>query len=80
MHLQPVYQHWTATLNGSADRLFSNGLTLPSGSGMTDEQFGLVDSAIKEMTDVRGRLRPSEACNRLLWPPQFCLSPSRSRL
>ena len=47
MHQQPVHAQWTATLNGSADRLFANGLTLPSGSGMTDAEFDLVADAIR---------------------------------
>ncbi len=32
MHLQPVFAGRPATLNGSAERLFEHGLTLPSGS------------------------------------------------
>jgi len=42
MHLQPVYDGAPAVLNGVSDRLFDLGLCLPSGSGMSDEQFEFV--------------------------------------
>ncbi|MGO1636931.1 DegT/DnrJ/EryC1/StrS family aminotransferase [Ancrocorticia populi] len=48
MHAQPVFAGVPATLNGSADYLFQHGLTLPSGSGLTDEQVGFITSAIGE--------------------------------
>jgi dTDP-4-amino-4,6-dideoxygalactose transaminase len=47
MHLQPVHAGWPATLNGSAELLFEQGLTLPSGSAMTDEQFERVADVIE---------------------------------
>lgn len=44
MHLQPVLIDAPRTVTGAAESLFSLGLTLPSGSGMTDEQFdGVVE-------------------------------------
>lgn len=49
MHLQPVFSGFQATLDGTADLLFSRGLTLPSGSAMTDEQFALIESGIGEV-------------------------------
>lgn len=39
MHLQPVYQGYAGYLNGVSERLFRNGLCLPSGSGMTEEEW-----------------------------------------
>ncbi len=45
MHLQPVYAEHSATLDGTAEHVFNLGLTLPSGSGMSEAQFG-------EVTDV----------------------------
>ncbi len=47
LHLQPVFGGLGATLNGSAERLFHRGITLPSGSGMTSEEFGAVESALR---------------------------------
>jgi dTDP-4-amino-4,6-dideoxygalactose transaminase len=46
MHLQPVFADAPATLTGVAERLFRNGLTLPSGSSLSDDEFGFVEEAI----------------------------------
>lgn len=48
MHLQPVFQSAPRLTNGTSEWLFSNGLTLPSGSAMTDNQFERVISALDE--------------------------------
>ena len=37
MHLQPVFSNFPAYLNGTSEELFAEGLCLPSGSNMTDE-------------------------------------------
>jgi dTDP-4-amino-4,6-dideoxygalactose transaminase len=39
MHLQPVFRDRKAYVTGVSERLFSKGLSLPSGSALTDEQF-----------------------------------------
>jgi len=39
MHQQPVFASSTNYLNGVSDKLFENGLCLPSGSNLTDEEF-----------------------------------------
>lgn len=46
MHLQPVYADASRTVNGTAERLFRTGITLPSGSALTDEQFERVEQAL----------------------------------
>lgn len=46
MHLQPVFSGHRAYLNGSSQRLFERGLTLPSGSGISDEDFARVIDSI----------------------------------
>ncbi len=46
MHLQPVYQAFAGTLDGTAERLFETGLTLPSGSALGDETFASIERAI----------------------------------
>lgn len=46
LHQQPVFAKCGATLNGSADAIFANGLTLPSGSGLTEAEFTRVERAI----------------------------------
>ena len=47
MHRQPVFLATPAKANGASETLFSHGLTLPSGSGLTDEQRQKVRSAIE---------------------------------
>jgi dTDP-4-amino-4,6-dideoxygalactose transaminase len=39
MHQQPVFSSSKNYLNGVSDKLFENGLCLPSGSNLTDEEF-----------------------------------------
>jgi dTDP-4-amino-4,6-dideoxygalactose transaminase len=39
MHQQPVFAGSKSYLNGVSDNLFENGLCLPSGSNLTDEEF-----------------------------------------
>ena len=53
MHAQPVFQRFPATLNGSADRLFEQGLTLPSGSALTDHDMAFILSVISEFVGER---------------------------
>lgn len=54
MHLQPAYREETSVLNGVSDRLFADGLCLPSGSGMTDSQFERVLQSIDEVVSANG--------------------------
>lgn len=46
MHLQPVSAGASGALDGTSEKLFHQGLTLPSGSAMTDEQFDRVLATI----------------------------------
>jgi dTDP-4-amino-4,6-dideoxygalactose transaminase len=39
MHLQPVFVSSKSYLNGVSDKLFENGLCLPSGSNLTEDEF-----------------------------------------
>lgn len=47
MHLQPVYAHAPAYANGTSERFFRTGLSLPSGSALDDEQFDRVQHRIQ---------------------------------
>jgi dTDP-4-amino-4,6-dideoxygalactose transaminase len=47
MHLQPVFAELPSLINGNAEWLFDHGLTLPSGSGMSDGEFARVVDAIR---------------------------------
>lgn len=51
MHLQPVSAGLHGTLDGTAERLFATGLTLPSGSGMSDSEFARVESVLASVVD-----------------------------
>ena len=46
MHLQPVFAGATSRLSGVSDRLFADGLCLPSGSSMTADDQGRVIDAV----------------------------------
>lgn len=46
MHLQPVYQDARAFVDGTSERLFTNGLSLPSGSVLSESEFDRVRAAI----------------------------------
>jgi dTDP-4-amino-4,6-dideoxygalactose transaminase len=48
MHLQPVFKDYPVYENGTSERLFNQGLCLPSGSSLTDEEKSTVIQAIKE--------------------------------
>jgi dTDP-4-amino-4,6-dideoxygalactose transaminase len=46
MHLQPVFADARAVVDGTSERLFRTGLSLPSGSVLASEQVARVDAAI----------------------------------
>lgn len=48
MHLQPVFSGAAAVLSGYAEKAFAAGVCLPSGSGMTDDQFAHVMRTFEE--------------------------------
>jgi len=48
MHLQPVYQGATAYVNGISEKLFKNGLCLPSGTALTDSDLDQICSIIEQ--------------------------------
>ncbi|QPR31430.1 DegT/DnrJ/EryC1/StrS aminotransferase family protein [Corynebacterium amycolatum] len=49
MHLQPVYEGARATINGTAESLFSRGITLPSGPALDDDDVARVIGVLKEV-------------------------------
>ncbi|MDG4766077.1 aminotransferase class I/II-fold pyridoxal phosphate-dependent enzyme [Solwaraspora sp. WMMD406] len=57
MHRQPVFATAHRMLTGAADRLFANGLALPSGSALGDEQMSRVLAAIHRFVDGDRALR-----------------------
>lgn len=53
MHLQPVFADAPAAVTGVAERFFRTGITLPSGSALSDEQMRRVQSLIREFLAER---------------------------
>lgn len=53
MHAQPVFAGRRGVINGASDTLFARGLTLPSGSALTQAQRDRVESRIAAFLDGR---------------------------
>jgi dTDP-4-amino-4,6-dideoxygalactose transaminase len=53
MHLQPVFETNPALVNGYAQQLFETGLTLPSGSSLSEEEVDRVLVRIREFLGSR---------------------------
>ncbi|MGI5952731.1 MAG: DegT/DnrJ/EryC1/StrS family aminotransferase, partial [Brooklawnia sp.] len=51
MHLQPVYAEAPAFVDGTSQRLFESGLSLPSGSVLGPNQIGRVTAAIESFLE-----------------------------
>lgn len=49
MHLQPVSEDLSGVLDGTSERLFAQGLTLPAGSAMTGVEFSRIEDSIREV-------------------------------
>lgn len=48
MHLQPVFQKYPKYINGVSDKLFNNGLCLPSGSNLSENELKRIENVIKK--------------------------------
>jgi dTDP-4-amino-4,6-dideoxygalactose transaminase len=46
MHQQPIFTIAKSYLNGTSDKLFENGLCLPSGSNLTEQEFDRIFKAL----------------------------------
>ncbi|SFS00243.1 dTDP-4-amino-4,6-dideoxygalactose transaminase [Agrococcus baldri] len=53
MHLQPVFAGARTFLNGNSEQLFSNGLTLPSGSALSPTQLRRVMDSLTLFVEAR---------------------------
>jgi dTDP-4-amino-4,6-dideoxygalactose transaminase len=57
MHMQPVFAASRSVVNGSSQRLFENGLTLPSGSALTSSDIERVLAAVRTFLCARATAR-----------------------
>nr|WP_306254568.1 DegT/DnrJ/EryC1/StrS family aminotransferase [Ornithinimicrobium cryptoxanthini] len=55
MHLQPVFGSARSFIKGTAEHLFANGLTLPSGAGLLDEEIDRVIKHVRQSLTGAGR-------------------------
>lgn len=53
MHQQPVFATSKNYLNGVSDKLFENGLCLPSGSNLTDEEFDRIFNCLDSIFKIK---------------------------
>ena len=53
MHLQPVHQELRSFSDGTSERLFQTGISLPSGSALKQEEIERIESAIQEFLGSR---------------------------
>ena len=53
MHLQPVFAHDRALVTGVSERLFDTGITLPSGSILSDGDLDRIQSQIQAFLDSK---------------------------
>jgi dTDP-4-amino-4,6-dideoxygalactose transaminase len=53
MHMQQVFKHFPAYLNGHSEYLFNNGLCLPSGSALTLREIERIAGGIKFVRGLR---------------------------
>jgi dTDP-4-amino-4,6-dideoxygalactose transaminase len=51
MHQQPVFANCKSYINGASDKLFEDGLCLPSGSNLTDEEFDRIFESLDVIFD-----------------------------
>ncbi len=49
MHQQPIFSSAKSYINGVSDKLFENGLCLPSGSNLTEEEFERIFNILKQI-------------------------------
>lgn len=53
MHLQPVFSHLEAYVNGTSEHLFTHGVSLPSGSALSDDDYERVFTTLRRFLDAR---------------------------
>lgn len=54
LHLQPIFEGTGGQINGASEALFHRGVSLPSGSAMTDADFDRIESVISTVVRNEG--------------------------
>jgi dTDP-4-amino-4,6-dideoxygalactose transaminase len=49
MHLQPVFENFPSYLNGVSEKLFLEGLCLPSDTNMKENEFKKIEKVINKL-------------------------------
>lgn len=52
MHLQPVFSHCPSYLNGVSEELFANGLCLPSGSNLSEDEKNRIEDVLRKCFNI----------------------------
>ena len=52
MHLQPVFQHLPAYVNGTSEALFNTGVSLPSGSALSDDDYDRIFTTLTRFLEA----------------------------
>lgn len=53
MHLQPVHSGLSAFVDGTSERLFETGISLPSGSALSEDEVSAIDTKINDFLGNR---------------------------
>jgi len=53
MHMQPIFQAFPSFTNGTSEKLFANGLCLPSGSNLTDFDLERISEVLKRELHIK---------------------------
>jgi UDP-N-acetylbacillosamine transaminase len=51
MHLQPLFKNSISEIDGTSEKLFNNGLCLPSGSSLSSDEVDFVAKSLKELVE-----------------------------
>ena len=51
MHLQPLFKNAIGEIDGTSEKLFNNGLCLPSGSSLSSDEVDFVAKSLKELIE-----------------------------
>jgi len=52
MHTQPVFENYPAYMNGTSERIFEQGVCLPSGSAMTQKELARIEEVLRNYFNI----------------------------